>query len=203
MARSGLPSRALAAALVALLVGAPLSARAEAELCPEARLLPQLTIDKIQDPAVPVIDNWQIFWGTVPMSDYQLASLAGDDVLIDRTRREMQGRGTWVYIGTLMAAAGTAVSSAGWVLFGQDKQPSSVTLPMAIGGILLGAAGLLTITHFVQTPIEPLIAPTPEHRLTREEVRSLVARVNQQLYRDICRATASRPPDRADESAAK
>jgi hypothetical protein len=179
------------APLLALALVAGLGPASAAEVqCPQAQDLPQLTIDKIQDPAVPVIDNWQVFWGTMPLSDYQLAELAGDDVLVERTREEISGRGTWVYLGTLLAAAGTGLSSFGWVLYGQGKQSQSLSLSLALGGIVLGAAGLLTITNSVQTPLEPLLAPTPEHRLTREEVRALVSRVNLRLYREICEATS-------------
>jgi hypothetical protein len=183
-------------------VGARVASAAESELCPAAKSLPQLTIDKIQDPAIPVIDQWQVLWGSVPLSDYQVAELGGEDALIDRTRAEINARGTWVYVGALMAATGAAVSSFAWMLFGQDKQPQTVTLPLAVGGLALGALGVLTITEWVQTPLEPLIAPTPEHRLTREEIRSLVARINQKMYRDICKASDdAREPTRSPAAA--
>ena len=180
--------RLVVATALALAI-APRAAAAGDDLCPAAQSLPQLTIDKIQDPALPVVDQWQVFWGTMPLSDYQLAELGGVDTLIDRTRAEINSRGTWVYVGTLLAAAGTGLSSLGWVLFGQDKQPRTVSLPLALGGVALGALGLITITESVQTPLEPLIAPTPVHRLSREEVRALITQVNQRLYRDICKAS--------------
>ncbi|MBN1959462.1 MAG: hypothetical protein JW841_00830 [Deltaproteobacteria bacterium] len=169
-------------------------------LCPAAQNLPQLTIDKIHDPAIPVIDEWQVFWGNMPLSDYQLAELAEHDVLIDRTRAEIKARGTWVYVGTVMASLGTAISSFGWILYGQDKQPQTVSLPMALGGIALGALGLITITEYVQTPLEPLTAPTPVHRLTRDEVRMLVSQINHRLYRDICKASLeTRLPEESEK----
>lgn len=194
-------SWAITGALAVLLSSA--LAGAQARICPAAEHLPQLTIDKIQDPAVPVVDPWQVFFGTVPLSDLQLAQLAGDDGLIDRSRLEMQTRGTWVYVGTLAAAAGTALSSLGWVLFGAGDQPATLSLPLALGGIALGAIGMLTITEAIQRPLEPLLAPTPEHRLTYDEARRLVARVNQRLYRDICEAAMAASGPRADPSSAK
>lgn len=174
-----------------LVLAAAAPAHGGDDLCPEAKNLPLLTIDKVQDPAVPVVDQWQVLWGTVPLSDYQLAELSGEDPLIDRTRAEMASRPSWVYLGTLVSAVGMAVSSFGWVLYGQGKQPVSVSLPLAIGGIIVGAGGMLVITESVQTPLEPLLAPTPVHRMTRDEVRSVVARVNQRLYKDICKAALS------------
>ncbi len=159
--------------------------------CPAAEHLPQLTIDTVHDPALPVVDDWQVFFGATPLSDYQLAMLAGNDVLIDRTRAELEARGSHVYAGTLMAAAGMIAASFGWVLFGQDKLAPGKTLPLAIGGVGLAALGLYTITASLETPLEPLLAPTPRHRLTREEVRRLVTAVNHQLYRDICKASAA------------
>jgi hypothetical protein len=181
--------------LVALMLSFALAAapvvHTDDDLCPEAKNLPLLTIDKVQDPALPVVDQWQVFWGAMPVSDYQLAELSGEDPLIDRTRAEMASRPSWVYLGTLVSAVGMAVSSFGWVLYGQGKQPPSVSLPLAVGGIIMGAGGMLLITESVQTPLEPLIAPTPVHRMSRDEVRSIVARVNQKLYKDICKAALS------------
>ncbi len=161
---------------------------AAAQLCPAAQYLPQLTIDTIRDPAVPVVDSWQIFWEDVPLSDAQLAMLARDDTLIDKTRDEMQSRGVFVYLGTILAASGTALSSAGWILYGRDDLSQGVTLPLALGGVLIGMAGLITVTRSIQQPLEPHLAPTPEHRLSRAEARALVARVNQRLYQEICEA---------------
>jgi hypothetical protein len=183
-----MPRQLLTFALVALVPAGSWAQAAGGQRCPAAQYLPQLTIDTIHEPAVPVLDTWQILWGDVPLSDSQLAMLAHDDVFIDRTRAEMQSRGVWVYLGTILAATGTALSSAGWVLYGQDELSQSVTLSIAMGGVLLGALGLVTVTQFVQTPLEPHLAPVPEHRLTRDEARDLVARVNRQLYREICEA---------------
>ena len=169
------------------------SARAE-QLCPAARDLPQLTIDKIDDPAIPVIDKWQIFLGDVPISDAQLATMAANDPLIDMTRAEMRLRGTYVYLSTATLAFGTAVSSVGFMLYGQDNLSQSITLTMAVGGLTTAIAGLLMITQSIQTPLEPHLAPTPRHRLSRNEVRQLIAQINRKLYRDICKATVANTP---------
>lgn len=158
-------------------------------VCPAAQFLPQLTIDRVTAPTVPVIDDWQILWSGVPMSDSQLALLARDDLSIEKTQAEMQTRGTWVYLGTVLVALGTAVSSAGWILYGQDDLPNSATLPIALGGLGMGVAGLLLVSDSLQTPLEPHLAPTPQHRLTREEARDLVARVNRRMFNEICEAT--------------
>jgi hypothetical protein len=164
--------------------------------CPAANYLPQLTIDILHDPPLPIVDEWQVLWGTVPLSDVQLTQLAGDDLLNDRTRAEINARGTLVYIGMMLTGAGAAAASAGWVLFGQDRIGVRYSLPVALGGLLLGVAGLLMVTETVQRPLEPLLAPTPVHRLTRDEARALVAKVNQQLYRQICNAaTLADDPD--------
>ena len=163
--------------------------------CPSAAHLPQLTIDEIRDPAVPVIDRWQIFWRNVPLSDAQLAMLAQNDPLIELTREEMGQRGSWVYMGMLAAAAGTAISCVGWVLFGQETNlPQALTLGMALGGLGVGAGGVFLVTESIQAPLEPHLAPTPRHRLTREQARQLVATLNRRLYEEICEAAdAARP----------
>jgi hypothetical protein len=90
--------------------------------------------------------------------------------------------------GLGVAALGTAVSSVGWVLYGQDQISQGVTLPLGVGGLLVGLAGVLFVTHSIQRPLEPFTAPTPEHRLTRQEARELVAIVNRRLHIDICAA---------------
>jgi hypothetical protein len=189
-------------ALFVALYASPLSAADSEQLCPAAQYLPQLTLDTIRDPAVPVLDTWQIFWGDVPVSDAQLAMLAQNDPLIDRTRAEIQARGVYVYLGTLLAAAGTAVSSVGWVLYGQDNQPQGVTLPLGIGGVIMGIVGLLTVTESIQTPLEPHLAPTPVHRLTRTEARELVVQVNRRLYREICEAADAAKSGRSSSDGA-
>ncbi len=158
--------------------------------CPRAAHLPLLTIDKVEDPAVPIVDKWQATFLDVPLSDAQIALLARNDLMVDLTREEMKERGTWVYIGIATAAAGAVLSSVGWVLVGKDKtsMPESLALTMALGGVAVGTAGLLMITESIQTPLEPHLAPTPRHRLTRKQMRQLVAAINQRLYTGICAA---------------
>lgn len=158
------------------------------QLCPAAKDLPQLFIDNIENPAVPVHDKWQVFWGDIPLSDAQVATLAGRDPLIDKTREEMKDRATWVFLGLATAAAGAAVSSVGWVLYGQDELSQGITLPMAAGGLLVGILGVLITTDSIQKPLEPHLAPTPKHRLSRVQMRELVAQINNRLHRDICAA---------------
>jgi hypothetical protein len=171
-----------------LLAGAEPVADSTTVPCPAARDLPQLTIDKVRDPVVPVIDDWQVFWGDVPVSDAQVALLSKEDPMIELTREEMEGRGSWVYIGMGTAAFGAALSSVGWVLYGQNNLDQGVTLSLAAGGLLVGMLGVLVVTESIQTPLEPHLAPTPSHRISREEMRRLVTQINRQLYRDICEA---------------
>jgi hypothetical protein len=173
---------------------AAVPARAQ-ERCPNAQYLPQLTISEVQNPAVPVVDRWQVLFRDVPISDAQLAALAHDDPMIDLTREEMDGRGSWVYLGLATAALGAIVSSVGWYLYGanesrpaNDRLPIGLTLAMGLGGVVVGAGGTIMVTEAVQRPLEPHVAPTPIHRLTRDQVRALVTAVNEQLYREICEA---------------
>jgi hypothetical protein len=158
--------------------------------CPNAEYLPQLTIDTVRNPAIPVIDDWQVLWRDVPLSDVQVAALAQNDSMIDLTRSEMAVRGTWVYIGMLVAVAGAVVSSVGWYLLGNDKSslPRSVGFSMALGGIIVGGGGVLAVTESIQRPLEPVLAPTPVHRLTREQTRELVTTINRRLYDEVCAA---------------
>lgn len=164
--------------------------------CPAASAIPQLTIHDITDSDIPVFDRWQVFLGRVPLSDAQLAQLAGQDLLIERTHEEMQSRGFWVYTGLATAALGTAISSAGWAMYGRDAADvsSSLSLVMALGGLALGVAGTLVVTESIQSPLEPHLAPTPRHRLSRDEMRSLVALINRSWYRDVCLAVEAANP---------
>jgi hypothetical protein len=188
-------TRALSSLLVVSLVSLPLGVARADDRCPAARNLPQVNIDRVENPAVPIVDSWQILFGDVPLSDAQLAELAKDDPAIDLTRSEMQTRGTWVYVGMLTGALGAAISCAGWLLFGQQGQvKDSVSLPMALGGLAMGAGGMLLVTSSIQTPLEPHLAPTPRHRLSREEARRLVTIVNQRLFDDICQAADAVDP---------
>ena len=116
----------------------------------------------------------------------QVAALSRNDALIGKTREEMEDRGTWVYIGLGTAALGTGISSAGWVLYGQNELSQGITIPLAAGGLLLGMLGVLMVTESIQNPLEPHLAPTPRHRLTRAEMRHLVVEINKRLRLQIC-----------------
>lgn len=184
----GRGGQVLALGLIVGLLSAPVHAE---QLCPAAKLLPTLTIDQIQDPAVPVDDRWQIFWDNVPISDAQLAQLSGEDPIIDMTREEMELRGPMVYLGLLVGATGAAVSSVGWLLLGgieQNKVAQTTSLTLALGGMAANVLGMLIMTDAIQRPLEPHLAPTPRHRISRSEVRRLVAQVNRRLYEQICAA---------------
>ncbi|MBI5508448.1 MAG: hypothetical protein HY903_06830 [Deltaproteobacteria bacterium] len=178
----------------------PATARAGAGgPCPAAMDLPQLVIDRVENPAIPTIDNWQVLWDGVPLSDAQVAGLAKDDQAIDLTRVEMASRGTWVYIGMLSAAVGTAISCVGWVLFGQNTAiPEAASLAVALGGLGIGGAGVMLVTESIQTPLEPHLAPTPTHRLSRADTRRLVAKINSRLQREICEAAHAALPTSPD-----
>lgn len=196
------PGRVLLACAVFAVAG-----RASAQdRCPNSQYLPQLTISEPQNPAVPVIDRWQVLFRDVPISDAQLAALAHDDPMIELTREEMENRGSWVYIGMATAAVGAIVSSVGWYLYGanesrpeDDRMPLGLTLAMGLGGVVVGAGGVVLVTESVQRPLEPHLAPTPTHRFSREQVRALVAAVNEQLYLEICEAAddAAKSPSKA------
>jgi len=158
-------------------------------VCPSAATLPQLTIQDATIPNVSLYDKWQVFFGDMPLSDMQVATWSGRADAIEKANEELKARPLWVFLGLTTAAVGTATSSAGWALLGRDKISDSLSLTMALGGLIIGAAGLLLTTEAIQNPLEPHLAPTPRHRLTRAEVQELVALINRNLYRDICLAT--------------
>lgn len=147
-----------------------------------------MTVDDVVETNVPIYDRWQIVWGDVPISDAQLADLAGDDLLLDRLGAGMRTRGNRVYFGMILGAAGTAVSSTGWVLYGQNQLSQGITLPLALGGLGLGVAGVLLVTETIQRADEPYMSPTPRHRIDRAQARRLVTVVNDRLFGDICRS---------------
>jgi hypothetical protein len=172
----------------ALVIIAPSHVWAQNQRCPAAKHLPQLSIEDIKNSNVPVVDNWQTFWGDVPISDVQLSLLARHDESIELTNVELQGRGPKVFLGMALGAVGTGLSSVGWVLVGQDQISQGISLPLAFGGVIMGALGVIMMTRYIQEPLEPHLAPTPVHRLTRQQSRMLVARVNRRLYEEICQA---------------
>lgn len=169
-------------------------ARADAT-CPHAKHIPQLTIDVVEKSPVPVWDNWQILFDGVPVSDWQVAKMASQDWAVDLAETELEDRGTWVYMGMLIGAAGAVVSATGWVLYGQGSEhvADSVALGMGLGGLALSAGGVLWVTESIQRPVEPFLAPTPRHRLTRDQARQLVAAVNRRLWDEICLAKKAAP----------
>ncbi len=162
--------------------------------CPAARDLPQLTIDDLRAPWLPLYDNWQILFGDTPVSDAQLANFARDEMLQDAISAEMHNRPSRTYLGMGVTAAGTALSLVGAVLYGQNNLSNSITIPLAVGGLAVGITGLVLTTTAIQTPLEPYLAPTPKHRMTRDEARRIVAKVNERWHQDICKAAASTTP---------
>ena len=157
-------------------------------LCPAQKDLPLLTIDQLENPAVPVFDTWQVMWNGVPLSDAQVAVLSHDGHLIDLTREEMEDRGVWVYTGLGTAGLGLAMSATGWTMLGRQSAQDGVSMGLAIGGILVTVIGGLMMTENIQRRIEPHIAPTPRHRMTRQEMQVVVANINNTLYSQICGA---------------
>ena len=141
---------------------------------PAHKDLPLLTIDQIQNSPVPVYDRWQVMWNGVPLSDAQVATLSGDGRLIDRTHVEMEDRGLWVYTGLATAGLGVATSATGWTMLGRQSSRDVVSMGLAIRGLLVSVVGVLIMTENIQRRAEPHMAPTPRHRLTREEMQVVV-----------------------------
>ena len=52
----------------------------------------------------------------------------------------------------------------------------------------LSVVGVLVMTENIQRRVEPHVAPTPKHRLTREEMQVVVKNINNTLYGQICGA---------------
>jgi hypothetical protein len=175
--------------VVVLMMAGPGALYAQTIPCPEAKNLPQLTIRGMEESAVPVVDNWQVFLDDVVLSDAQVAEFSGVDHYIDLTRREMSVRGKRVFWSLVASALGVASSSTGWVLFGQNELPRATTLSIAVGGVLVGVAGVLFAMETVNDSLEAHLAPTPVHRISRPEMRGLVAKVNHGIYRRICAAS--------------
>ena len=173
--------------LVALLIAHPGMATAM-PMCPAHKDLPLLTIDEIQSSSVPVYDKWQVMWNGVPLSDAQVATLSGDGRLIDRTHEEMADRGLWVYTGLATAGVGVATSATGWTMLGRQSASDTVSMGLAVGGLLISVVGVLLMTETIQRRAEPHMAPTPRHRLTREEMQVVVKNINNTIYSQICGA---------------
>lgn len=158
----------------------------ETPRCLDTRYLPQLTVDQLEQTPLPLTDAWQVLLDGVPISDTQLAGLAGDMALENSLAREIRNRPLWVYAGMLTAAAGTAVSSTGWALFGRGRVPEGVSLTMGLGGLALGVLGVLTVAENIRTPIEPFVAPSPAHRFSRDDAQRLVYVVNRAWQERAC-----------------
>ncbi len=174
---------------VFVLVGAMQAAEAKSQHCPEAKLLPQFTIDIIKERDFMLSDTWQILYDGVPISDIQLTTFAEHDVAQEKARKDMAHRGREVFFGMIAGALGTAVSSMGWVLYGQDEVSSTMSLSLALSGIVLSLAGTIFVSESIQVPMQPFLAPTPKHRFSRQEAREMVFQANQRLNRKICMAT--------------
>lgn len=170
-------------------LGAPSSGMAQTVPCPAAKSIPQLTIDSIENPMVPVLEKWQVFLEGVPLSDIQVAQLANDEKMIELANRRMSRRGKWVFWSLASATVGIGISATGWVLFGKNELSRGVTLSMALGGVLVGVGSVLLATEAIQMSLEPYVAPSPTHSISRSEMRELVARINHRFYKQVCSAS--------------
>ncbi|MEL6547068.1 MAG: hypothetical protein AAFQ82_20750 [Myxococcota bacterium] len=174
----------------------------EAAPVPNCQMVYPFVIDSVRDPALPVWDRWQFMRDGVPVSDSQVLAWSGGGPETERLNKlveDVQGRGSWIYTGLGVSAGGTAISSVGWLLYGQDNVNPTVSLAMGIGGIMIGVTGFLLVADSIQTPVEPFLAPTPRHRLSRAEGQSLVYKLNRKL--GVCKpelsrnASENRPPE--------
>ena len=163
--------------------------RAAVDFCPEAKDLPQFTLTALEKADFSLYDPWQITYDGVPMSDVQMTLFSKDDSVHDKVHKDMRNRGREVFFGMVAGALGTAVSSMGWVLYGQDQVSSTFSLSMALSGIVVSLAGTLFVSESIQVPLQPYLAPTPKHRFTREEAREMVFKANRRLNRRICAAS--------------
>lgn len=149
-------------------------------------------IDTVRDPAIPVWDRWQFMRDGVPVSDSQILRWAGEVEREAELAEEVRDRGSWIYTGLGISAGGTAISSLGWLLYGQDNVNPTVSLAMGIGGIIVGVTGFLLAADSIQVPVEPYLAPTPRHRISRADGHALVYRLNRK--HGVCRS-----PEVADQ----
>jgi len=157
--------------------------------CPDSRDIPQLTLRGETQGPLPTIDKWQVYFEGVPLSDSQVALLSGNQRSIDLSYSRLDRRGARVYWGLASSALGLAVSSTGWVLYGQNSISREVTLSMALGGLIVGVVGVLFITETIQRSVEPFLAPTPSHVISRDEMKRLVEGINYRFYNTICDAS--------------
>lgn len=154
--------------------------------CPDTKSLPQLTIDVLDEPTLPVVDRWQVLLDGVALSDMQVAQLARNDVLIEALNNPLKHRGSWVFWSLAAATLGTGVSATGFVLFGQNDLSRAWTLSMALGGLVIGIGSLLLSTEAIVSSLEAHLAPAPTHRVSREEMRDLIVQINHRFYREAC-----------------
>lgn len=135
-------------------------------------------IDRAEESKLPLWDQWQVLRDGVAVSDLQLLQWAGEDERGEELSEELTGRGIWIYAGMGISAAGTAISSVGWLLYGQDNVDQARSLSLGIGGIVVGIAGLLVVSDRLQKPLQPYLAPSPRHRISRREAQDMVYRLN-------------------------
>lgn len=143
-------------------------------------------------PAVPVWDKWTPVMGDdIPLSDAQLAWLAGNEKLAHQISEGMEARGSQVFAGMLGAGIGVATSMVGWTLFGaaqfgEGGVSPQVSLPIGLGGLVVAVVGVLYTTYALQAPLEPFLTPTPSHMMTRQEAYDMIQAVNARRDRLLC-----------------
>ena len=66
---------------------------AKPNLCPEARYLPQFTINVNTKSDLALYDSWQIFYDGTPISDIQLTDFAKHDSAKEKAKPKPKGKG--------------------------------------------------------------------------------------------------------------
>ena len=172
-----------AAPFLVVFVSFAASAAVDLRACPAAAAIPQVTIDVVDGSGNRMPAGWQVLLDGVPLGEAQVAALARDDLMIERTMIDLDARGKWVFSGLVTAAVGVAISR---IIFGRNGAQRNLAFGAGLGGIVLGAVGMLIVTETVQSSLASHVAPTSRHRLSRTEMRGLVETINRRIYRRVC-----------------
>ena len=162
----------------------------KASECPPTSVMPHFEIDEPLGSSQDLVldEPWQVLWEGVPISDVQLAHLAGDEVILARLKQPVEWRPFWVFMGLGISAFGTALSSTGWVLYGNktDNVGTAVSLSLALSGMVIGALGVVMTAESAHRPLESFLTPVPRHHITRTEAQDMLVRVNTKMRQQLC-----------------
>ncbi len=148
-----------------------------------------------------IVNDWMIVEGAEPISEPQLARLAGRDDIGKRIDRDIGVIKTYRNVGIGMTLAGFVAAGVAAPFFKQGSDQGLTSAGVAVGvGSAVGAAGLVVWLIYGPQAARANSPYPSSHLITRNEAQEMIESYNLRLRRELDLADPESSPDTDDES---